>query len=309
MSLAILCPGQGGQHPDMFAMVTGVTSAENVLAWAQKVLGIAPLELMVNGTDIYRNRIAQPLVCAVILARWEALRKGLPAPRMVLGYSVGELAAHAIAGTIEIETCLKLAVKRAELMDEASPLKAGLIGVLGLNQHQIQTLCVAHKLGIAIVNDDCHFVVGGASAGLKALERDAQELGARISQINVSVPAHTHWLKAAAEAFGRELKRTNLNRPKLPVLAGIDGRVVRTATSAAETLASQIAQTLQWRLCIEQAMEMGVTVLLELGPGNSLTRIARDLFPGCNARSLDEFRTLDGALAWMNRALGEGNHC
>ena len=303
MTLAILCPGQGGQHPDMFDLVAECPEAEAVLSLARQVLPVPPLELVTDPALMFTNRIAQPLVCTAILARWQAIKTRLPTPGLVLGYSVGELAAHAIAGTMTVERCLQLAGRRAELMDAASPAEAGLTAVLGLSRDHLTALAAAPRTAIAIVNGARHFVVGGTVTDLEALEQEAEALGASIRRINVTVPAHTPWLTRAAEAFTEQLAGSELASPRLPILAGIDSRVVRDAAGAAATLGAQVAGTVQWQQCLTEAVERGATVLLELGPGNALVKMARELYPDCEARSLDEFKSLDGALSWVERVL------
>lgn len=299
MSLALLCPGQGGQHPAMLDAVAGDARAEAVLARLPDGLRAR----LAAGEALYDNASAQPLICAAILARWAVLEPLLPPPALILGYSVGELAAHAIAGTFDAPTCLHLANRRAALMDAASPPGAGLLAVLGLSRARIDALCTAHDTAVAIVNGPQHYVLGGTAAGLAALEPAALAQGARVVRIKVCAPAHTHWLAEAASGFAAELAQVPLRAPALPVLAGIDGQAVRSAAEAAATLAAQIARPVAWQSCLTEARERGVTVLLELGPGSALTRIARELYPDCAARSLDEFGTLPGAVAWVERAL------
>lgn len=305
MSLAVLCPGQGGQHSGMFDMLKEHSEADSLLAAAREVLPTGPIELAASGADIYQNRLAQPLVCAAILARWSVLHAHLPQPGVVLGYSVGELAAHAIAGSLTPSNCLRLAARRAVLMDEASPAGGGLVAVVGLNERQIESLCAAHALSIAIVNGAAHFVLGGEAASLDAAEREASALGAKAIRLKVGAPAHTHWLEPAAAAFARELEKANLSDPQLRILAGVDGHVVRSAGDAVRALSVQIARTINWRQCLTQAVEMGAKVFLELGPGSALTRIVREALPNCAVRSLDEFKSLTGGLAWVQRAMDE----
>jgi [acyl-carrier-protein] S-malonyltransferase len=301
MSLAILCPGQGGQHRAMFDIVAGRPAAESVIAAADAVLP-APARALVGG-DIFRNRVAQPLICAAILARWHAIAHDLPTPSLVLGYSVGELAAHAIAGTFAVADCLSLAARRAELMDEASPPGAGLIAVLGMGERPIRELCTATRVEIAIVNGAAHFVLGGPAASLDAAAEMAASCGARVVRLNVEAPAHTTYLFPATEAFRKELAGVAMRPARIPVLAGIDGHVVRDPADAAATLAAQIAQTVNWSTVIAHAIEMGATVFFELGPGDALARMVRDAFPSVEARSLDEFRTLAGAVDRVRRSL------
>ena len=303
MSLAILCPGQGAQHSAMFDVVAGVPEAEAVIAAADGVLGTPARNLLAGGSDIYRNRLAQPLICAAILARWQALQHDLPEPDLVLGYSVGEVAAHAIAGTFGMTDCLRLAARRAELMDDASPPGGGLIAILGMGHRQIRELCTVTRVEIAIANAAAHFVVGGPADSLDAAAEMARSRGARVIRLNVEAPAHTALLRGAVEAFRTELVKVTLRPARVPVLAGIDGHVVRDSVDAAASLAAQIAQTVNWSRCIAHAVEMGVTVFFELGPGDALARIVRETFPSAEARSLDEFRTLSGAIDRIRRAL------
>ncbi|WAT15319.1 hypothetical protein OZ429_02085 [Xanthomonas fragariae] len=56
-------------------------------------------------------------MCAGTLAQWQVVREQLPTPLLVLGYSVGKLAAHAVAGSMDIDSCLQLSATRARSMD------------------------------------------------------------------------------------------------------------------------------------------------------------------------------------------------
>ncbi|MFO3705558.1 malonate decarboxylase subunit epsilon [Xanthomonas codiaei] len=301
MSLAVLCPGQGGQHPDMFARAAETPAAADVVVLADKLLGTSSQHLAAD-PGRYANAIAQPLVCAGTLAQWQALRQQLPTPLMALGYSVGELAAHAVAGSMEIATCLQLAATRARLMDAASPAQAGLMAVVGLPLTTLESLCNSHGAALAIINGDDHAVLGGPRAALQALGDEAQARGARTTVLPVSVPAHTPWLREAADAFAIELNKMALRTPALRVLAGIDARTVTTPALVVDSLSAQIAQTVRWRDVLVQAAERGARVFLELGPGSALARMVREVVPECEARSVDEFHSTHGVVQWVAAA-------
>ena len=68
---------------------------------------------------------------------------------------------------------------------------------------------------------------------------------------------------------------------------------------AREALSAQLAQTIDWAACLDGLRERGCTVLLELGPGPGLARMARDRTPEIPARSVAEFQTLDGVIEWV----------
>ncbi|MFT4249256.1 MAG: malonate decarboxylase subunit epsilon [Pseudomonas sp.] len=301
MSLALLCPGQGGQHPRMFERVLAAPAAAAVLDAATGVLGRAP-QALAGDEARYANAIAQPLVCAATLAHWRALQVQLPAPGLVLGYSVGELAAHAIAGSVDDVHGLHLATRRAALMDAASPADAGLLAVTGLARGALDGLLQAHGVALAIDNGEDHVVLGGPRAALDALAAEVQARGARATPLPVAVPAHTPWLRAAAQGFARVLEQAPVQAPAIALLAGVDAQPVRSAARARATLAAQIAATVQWRQVMAQALERGATVFLELGPGTALARMARELAPQVQARSVEDFRTLEGVAQWVRRA-------
>ena len=308
-SLAILCPGQGNQHPGLLDRLTGSPEAEAVFQQAAGVLGQDPRELIgsVAPESLFDNRLAQPLICAAELATWAVLKSRLPEPALFCGYSVGELAAYGCAGALEVGETLRLADRRATLMDQAGGKPSGLVAIRGLGEREIATLCDQSSAEIAIVNGSDHFILGGATEILEALEQAALARGAHtVRRLRVGVAAHTSLLAPASHKFLAALEQSAMVDPVRPVLAGIDGIPVRDRSTAVATLAKQLSSTIRWQTCLNTAMEMGCRVFLELGPGTSLTAMVRELSAEVVARSMDEFRSLEGAVDWVNKRLERG---
>jgi len=303
MGLGILCPGQGSQGPGMLDLLDGEPTAQRALDQAGLALGRDLRELVRNGTDLYRNRVAQPLLCAVQAATWAALAPQLPAPRVFAGYSVGELAAYGCAGALPVSQLASLARHRALLMDAASVAPSGLVAVRGLGRPRVEALC--HRFGteIAIVVGIDRFVIGGASDSLTALREAVSSTGAVLSPLPVDVAAHTSVLAPAGSAFRQELAASAITAPTVPVLAGVDGMPVHTRDGAIEALSRQIHTTIDWATCLQTLTELGCTALLELGPGSALARLARDALPHLPARSVADFRSLGGVAAWVASSL------
>ncbi|MEN5096637.1 malonate decarboxylase subunit epsilon [Stenotrophomonas sp. TWI1409] len=302
MSLALLCPGQGAQHAAMFDRVRDLAAARPVLDATSELLG-RDVFAATAADDRFDNVRAQPLLCAASLAHWQGLREVLPTPTVIAGYSIGELAAHAIAGGVDAATCLALAAQRALLMDSANPADAGLQAVLGLERHVLQPLCDLHGAHVAIANGQDHFIVGGTHASLQRLADAARPQGADIRPLPVHVPAHTPLLTAAVAPFAAALDASPLQAPRLPLLAGIDARPVRDRATAVHTLSAQLAQTIEWAQVMRQAFERGARVFLQLGPGNALARMVAPAYPCCEVRAVEEFQSLEGAAAWVRSAL------
>ena len=304
--LAVLCPGQGGQHPGMLDLAGGTAGGADVLRRCASVLGWDPLACArAGGPGLFTNVVAQPLVCAAELATWAALRPTLPAPLLFLGYSLGELAAHGCAGALSPEEVVRVAVRRAALMDSASPSGAGLLALRGIPLARAEALAAAAGAEIAIANGPDHCVAGGHGGALAELERRAAAAGATtVQRIPVCVPAHTRLLDAAVAPFAAVLTASSLRDAEIPVLAGTTGLPVRTRGEAIAALSVQLARRIEWARCLAAAAEMGCTVFLELGPGGALTRMVAEEVPDASARSVADFRTVDGIARWVEGALG-----
>jgi [acyl-carrier-protein] S-malonyltransferase len=302
--LGIFCPGQGNQHPAMFDKLLNSSAAEIAMQAASSAFGGHPYEYLqqLAPHDLFCNRPAQLLIGTLQMVTWSVLSKMLPLPKVFAGYSVGELAAYGCAGALSIETTLALMAKRATLMDEASPQPAGLLAIRGLGREQVDFLCRSSGCEIAIVNNPDHFVIGGPAEALTRCKSSFLAAKATtIKRLQVNVPSHTSWLNDAGRQFTDELYATSLDDPSCPVLAGVSGSVVRTREQAISALGQQISNPINWMACMQTAVEMGCGVILELGPGNALAKMLQDVFPELKVRSVEDFRTLEGVAAWVEK--------
>ena len=305
MTLAILCPGQGAQHATMLDGINGHPAAEAVLRAGAQALGVDAREWLADPERLHANAIAQPLICLAELATWAALRDELPEPKAFAGYSVGELAAYGCAGALDAAELARLARTRASLMDAASTRPGGLVALRGVPRGEVEAWCAGGAAWIAIVNGHDAFVVGGATAGLDAIEERATARRARVTRLKVGVASHTPLLAPAVEPLRAALEQSGLRAPAVPVVAGIDASWVTSRAAAVATLAAQVAAPIEWARCLEALYERGCRRFLELGPGAALSAMVRELLPtDVEARSVSEFRSLAGVASWVRRASG-----
>lgn len=297
--LLLLCPGQGDQHPAMFDLARGNAAAH---ALADRLLDGLP------AGDIYANRIAQPLIVAATLSVWEAIRDQAPPPALVAGYSIGELSAYGVAGAITPEQAVTLAAQRAQWMDDCARAAPGqaLLAITGLTLASAGKLAGQHgyHIGIETAEDSC--IAGGPAAQAEPLQQAITAAGARGRRLPVEVASHTPYMRNAVRPFADALAATPFQPPQAPVLAGIDAAAVHDQARAVDTLSRQLAETIHWLACMDAAAEAGITVALELGPGNALSRMLQQRHPHINTRSVADFRSLDGILKWLERAADEG---
>jgi [acyl-carrier-protein] S-malonyltransferase len=286
----------------MFGVLKDDPRASRVWEIFAQQTGCDPFALSSGQMQV--NLVAQPLVCAFQLAVWAAIGDKLPAVRALAGYSVGELAAYACAGALEAKDVLALARRRAGLMDEACRGGGAMLALRGLDRATVGALCARHGVEIAIVNDDDRIVVGGAPEAIEACGVEARARGAKATPLAIHIPSHTSLMRPAVEPFRLALEKAVWKRPSAPVLAGISGAPVFAPAQARGVLAAQLAETIDFAACLDGLRERGCTVLLELGPGSGLARMARDRMPEIPARSVAEFNGLEGAVNWVRRELG-----
>ncbi len=302
MSLAILCSGQGAQHPAMLDMIADHPAAAEVIKSGESVLGLQLREVLAHPEYIFRNAIAQPLICLAQLALWTALRQDAPRPAAFCGYSVGELGAYACAGALDVVDLVRIAVARAVLMDQAAAAThGGLLALQGLRRDEVARLCEGQRAWIAIAIGAEEFVIGGEDVALQQLSTAFAERGAKLTRLKVGLASHTPLLSDAVEPFRALLNASSITAPATPVVAGIDAAWVVRRETAIEKLAQQLDHTIAWSACLDMLYERGCRVFLELGPGRALARMTLARFSDVDARAVDDFRSLDGVSSWLSK--------
>ncbi|GGC59603.1 malonate decarboxylase subunit epsilon [Undibacterium terreum] len=303
--LAILCPGQGAQYPLMFELARQDEQARSLLQeWdLQQYLDLPLQEILADDKLIFQNTYAQPLIVAASLAAWSALKNKLPAPRLVMGYSVGELSAYAVAGSLSVNDALALATVRAKLMDNARAQTGAqhMLSVGGLAFGSLAETLQRHGLYVAIIVGDASFIIGGLTASIMQAIPDFHELGAETSLIPVEIASHTPLMQAAVPGFQKELEARVFGDPGIPVMSGIGAELTFRQDAAKTQLLRQLTETIRWADCMDSCAEQGITVALELGPGAALSSMLQKRHPGIACRSVRDFRSLAGLLAWVDR--------
>jgi [acyl-carrier-protein] S-malonyltransferase len=301
VSLALLFPGQGTQHAAMLPWLDASTA--EALQPLVGAFGAQWRARLADGEALRRNALAQPLVTAIGIAAWRALAPLLPAPAVVAGYSVGELAAFHVAGVFGADEAMTLARQRAELMDASSAgIATGLMSIADTTPATIERLCRAHALAVAIRFAPDRVVVGGPIESLDAAAAAAVQLGVTTVRLAVSVASHTPWMSAAVAPFAALLEALPFARPRLALVCDHEAGVLWQAAPLRRALASQIAATVHWDDCMEAVRERGATCVLEMGAGNALSRLWNAQHPTLSARSVDEFTTAAAIARWVENA-------
>lgn len=269
-------------------------------------LGVADWRAAIGDQDwAGRNDHAQVLLTGLALAAWQSLAGTLGRPGAVAGYSVGELAACAVAGVFDPVTALSLARHRAEVMDAcAAQAPGGLLGVSGIPLDRVHACIDAHRpvlpLHVAVRHAPFMVVLGGADAALVDAMQSLTAQGARCTRLKVAVASHTPAMRAASTSVAEWLAQGSLGSPVVPLFS-CTGERVASGAAAARALAAQISTTVLWDDCLENVRARQVACVLEVGPGASLASMWNQRFPDVPARSVDEFEDKSAIVDWVRR--------
>jgi [acyl-carrier-protein] S-malonyltransferase len=293
--LLLLCPGQGGQH-------VGMSDLARTDPAAAKLLDECGLTDPDPAT-MFENRNAQPLIVGATLAMWEALRHRVPAPSLVAGYSLGELSAYGVAGAFEPHDAVRLATRRAMVMDAAAQATQphALVAIGGLAVERASALAQAAGFHLAIITGHDTIIAGGLELSLPGLTSAVTSECGSVQRLPVGIASHTALLESSVAPFAQALQAAPYHTPACAVLAGISAERVVAKELAVTTLSRQLAETIVWTECMDAAAEVGITVALELGPGAALARMLQTRHPQIACRSVADFRSLDGIIGWLAR--------
>ncbi|MCC7326579.1 MAG: acyltransferase domain-containing protein [Burkholderiales bacterium] len=307
MSIMLMCPGQGSQHPQMFVHLANEPEALPILEIASRFLDtdVRHLHLSEKVVDLNSNRVAQLLITAHCLAVRAVL--GEKFGEIFVGYSVGEIAAIACAGCVDDETAFALVEERVRCMDNAcrnGGVPQGMLAVVGMLVDEVAAAASEIGVAVAIINGRDHVVVGGPAERVEQLAETLLEQGVRTVRLPVRVASHTPFIKDAGTEFEAVVRAIQWRSPHGIVLSGIDGRQIRSLEDAAIALSQQLWRTLNFARCVEIAAEHGATCALEIGPGNRLARLTSEILPKLQVRAYEDFRSAEGLRQWLNRTAG-----
>jgi [acyl-carrier-protein] S-malonyltransferase len=294
--LVLVAPGQGAQTPGFLTPWLELPgAADRVAAWSDAIgLDLAHYGTQADADAIRDTAVAQPLLVAAGLLSATAL--GDIAPDAVAGHSVGEITAAAFAGVLDDTAALTLVRKRGLAMAEAAAVtETGMSALLGGDPE----VSVAHleKLGLtpANVNGAGQIVAAGTLEQLAALNEDKPEGVRKVVPLKVAGAFHTHHMAPAVEALATAAKELTPADPTVPYVSNKDGRTVATGAEVLDRLVGQVANPVRWDLCMETFKELGVTALIEVCPGGTLTGLAKRALPGVKTLALKTPDDLDAA--------------
>jgi [acyl-carrier-protein] S-malonyltransferase len=303
VKLAMVFPGQGSQAVGMLKGYDGLAEVAKVKSEAAGVLGADFVRLLDDGPAEKLNQTinTQPAMVTAGYAAYRAWRAlGGAQPEVVAGHSLGEYTALVAAGAIAFKDCLPLVRFRAQSMQEAVPEGQGaMAAVLMLDDESVRAACSEAGGEVQAVNFNApgQVVIAGEKAAVeRAIEACKAKGAKRAMPLPVSAPFHSTLMKPAAEKLRLYLQSVNLGAPKISVINNVDVAIASEPEKIKDSLVRQAASPVRWVETIQRMRAMGVTHVVECGPGKVLAGMTKRIWPEAHSFSLADRASLEQAL-------------
>ena len=280
--IALLFAGQGAQSVGMGRDLVGqFPVAADLFRKTDEILGRNLSEVAWNGPieELTKTSNCQPALYVHGLACLAALREltGDFPITGAAGLSLGEMTAHAAAGTFDFATGSKLVQRRGELMDEAcEKTSGGMAALIGAEENVVRQLAADEDVDVANINAPGQIVISGELAKVEAAVGVAKEYGIRrATMLNVAGAYHSRLMESAYEKLGAVLQHVPMQPPSFPVISNVTGEEVKTPIEIRRALQDQVTGTVRWLDCMERLAGLGCDFFIELGPGGVLAGLLR----------------------------------
>jgi len=280
--IGLLFAGQGAQSVGMGRdLAARFPVAADLFGQADEILGRSLREIAWNGPieDLTRTSNCQPALYVHSLAALAALQDVVGEFPIggAAGLSLGELSAHAAAGSFDFATGLKLVQKRGEFMDEAcATTRGGMAAMIGGLENDVRRLAADEDVDIANVNAPNQIVISGELANVETAVGVAKEYGiGRATMLNVAGAYHSRLMESAYNKLEKILADVPIDSPRFPVISNVSGEEVKTPDRIRETLRDQVTGTVRWTDCMQRLLDLGCDFFIELGSGNVLAGLLK----------------------------------
>lgn len=266
-------PGQGSQFIGMGVDLLDVPDARARFKMAEEILGWSVPDICQQTDDRVSNtRYTQPCLYVIESILVDLLKSRGEQPSIVAGHSLGEYVALYAAEVFDFETGLTLVNQRAELM--AAAAEGIMAALIGFDREQL-----THRLdqvsGVVLANDNspAQVVISGTADAVNDVLATVK--AKRAVCLNVSGAFHSPLMVGAAATFQDWLDDATFNPAQVAVLSNVDPTPSRDGAVLKQRLSQQMTGSVRWREIMLQLPNLGVDTMVEVGPGNVLTGLAK----------------------------------
>lgn len=296
MKTGLLFSGQGAQSVGMAKTLYAQSDAvKEIFNSADEVLGFPISKYCFEGPvdELTKTSVCQPALYLHGVAVVQILRERgeLGEVQTALGLSLGELTAHAIAETYDVQTGLKIVAERGRLMQEACEASAGaMASLIGGSLEIAEKYCTEFDIDISNMNCPGQTVISGSAKNIENAVAAAKSRGdfKMVVPLKVAGAYHSRLMEPARQKFEKFLEKIEFKTPKIAVFTNVSGERVENPEDVKKNLVKQVVSTVRWTECMLSASKLGVEQFYECGPGAVLGGLGRRIDKNIKIKSLAE---------------------
>jgi acyl transferase domain-containing protein len=286
-SVAFLFPGQGAQQVDMGRELyeTNPLYRENVDRCCELLapeLGLDLREVLYPAADadkaeaqhrLMQTSLTQPALFVVEYALAQVWLSLGVRPQIMIGHSLGEYVAAVLAGIFTLEDALHLLAVRGRLIQS---MPSGTMLAVTLPESDVTPLLAEFGLSLAAVNGPKLCVVSGPDEAVAAFREKLSAQGAVCRELKTSHAFHSTMLDPILAEFESEVLRVPRKKPQIPIVSSLHGRMATDDEWIDPAYwSAQLRHTVRFADAVGTLMNQTGLALLEVGPGQTLTTLAR----------------------------------
>ncbi|MDV7355034.1 SDR family NAD(P)-dependent oxidoreductase [Rhodococcus oxybenzonivorans] len=244
-----------------------VESAVRQVMWDESDGGAAKLD---------STEYTQPALFAVEVALSRLLRDWGITPDYLIGHSIGEITAAHVAGVFSLPDAAALVGERGRLMQSTRPGR--MIAVRARADDVVAQL--DGRVDLAAVNGSESVVLAGSEHDIDAAATELSAAGMKTTSLRVERAFHSTLMEPILDQFVSVVSRLTAQPPKIPVVSNVTGRIASAEElTSPRYWAQHIRQPVLFADGIVALDDLGVTRLVEVGPGAALAANAAEVVP------------------------------
>ncbi|MEV7008658.1 SDR family NAD(P)-dependent oxidoreductase [Streptosporangium sp. NPDC051022] len=226
-----------------------------------------------------QTSFAQAATFALEVALFRLLESSGVRPELLVGHSIGELAAAHVAGVLSLRDACALVAARGRMIQEL-PGRGAMVAVRAAEADVEPWL--TERVSVAEVNGPRSVVVSGDEAAVLELAERLEREGHRTQRLRVRQAFQSPSTEPMLAEFRRVAEGLSYRAPRIPLVSGLTGGSATDEVATPEYWVRQVRGTVRFRDAVRHARAQGALRFVELGPDAVLTGAAHDCLDGAD---------------------------